>query len=168
MGMSLSGDVFWGFDLGWSDDIEEDEMPQWWQNDEEWEEVLARALGWVEAPHPTWPEGLNDYRIAGEERDRIRTQFETTPEYQTWSENRSQLHSLVESIGVEIDSYGYEYGARAVRVKASAQRCDYSARRLTDLVVGPGWPEELARFCELLELRVPAEGPGWHVCASWG
>ena len=173
MGHSLSADVFWGFDLGTDDDIDVDDMPSWWEGDEEegggdWEEVLARRLGWVEVPFPTnAPAGLDDWRTPEEERNRLQRQFRATPEYQAWSASRDGLRDLVKSVGVEIDSYGYEFGGKVVRVKASAQTC-YGAVRLNDLVVAPDWPEQIARFCELLELPVPAEGPGWHLCASWG
>lgn len=170
MGMSLSADVFYGFDLGHLDDIDEDEMPQWWQDDEEWEEVLARKLGWVEVPHSTGPEpeGLNNYRLPHEERDRLYAEYRATPEYRGWSANRDELRDLANSIGVEIDSYGYEYGGKCVRIKASAQGCDYGPQRLAPLEVDPSWGEQLARFCELLELPIPDDGPGWHLCASWG
>lgn len=159
MGHSLSADVFWGFDLGSDDDYDEDAapQPQWREDDEEWEEVLARRLGWNEVPFPTdsTPAGYDNYRYA-------------TPEYQAWSASRVELRDLVKSIGVEIGSYGYEYGAKAIRVKASVQNCDYGAAPLNDLIVAAEWPEKITQFCELLEIPVPTEGPRWHLCASWG
>lgn len=171
MGQSLSADVYWGFDLGSDDDYDEDQapQPQWMEDEEEWDDVLARKLGWNEIPYPSdsAPEGLDNYRLDYQERNRLHEQFRVTPEYQAWSSSLDQKNSLVKSVGVEIDSYGYEYGCRCVRVKASVQTCDYGAKRLTDLAVNLEWVAQVARFCELLEIPIPADGPGWELSASW-
>ncbi|WP_029923908.1 hypothetical protein [Nocardia otitidiscaviarum] len=169
MGMSLSADVFWGFDLGYGEDIDDNQMPLWWQDGENWEEVLAGRLGWVDVPFPKElaPAALDDWRIPAAEPDRLRQELRATPEYRAWSANRDQLRELVKSIGVEIDLYGYEYDARSVRIKASVQSCDSGAQPLKPLDVSPDWADQLARFCELLEIPIPETGPDWHLCATW-
>lgn len=154
MGMSLSGDVFWGIDLGYAEDIDDERMPQWWQDDQDWEKVLAGRLGWIEVPHPF------DLGVAHEN-------YKSTPEYKAWSASLDEMRKLVGGFAVEIDLYGYEYDARAVRIKASVQSCNYGASRLRELTADPSWSPEFARFCELLEIPIPEDGPGWHVCATW-
>ncbi|WP_306365474.1 hypothetical protein [Nocardia sp. CC227C] len=153
MGMSLSADVFWGFDLGYDDDIDDEAMPQWRQDGGDWEEVLARKLGWNEVPYPTGGFTGEDYR--------------NSPEYRAWSASRDEMYALVKACGVEIDGYGYECGGNAVRVKASVQSCLYGAEPLKPLDVATDWADQISRFCELLEIPIPDEGPGWHVCATW-
>ncbi len=170
MGSTLSADVFYGFNLGYGEDIDDDEMPEWWQNDEEWQEVLATRLGWVEVPHPThlYPPECEDHRTSYEERERMRAEVRKTPEFQAWSDSRDELHALVSSVGVEIDHYGWEYGASAVRVKASVRTFYSAVDVLKPLVVGEDWADRVTRFCELLELPIPDDGPSWSLNCSYG
>lgn len=117
MGHNPSADLFYGYDLVLDGEDFEDLRPQWWQDGEEWEEVLARKLGWVEVPYPDFS------KVDWDDRHK-------TPEYKAWSESRDALHALTRRIDVEIDSYGYmEEPTYALRVK------DSPARRL-DQVLG--------------------------------
>lgn len=175
--MSPSADLYWGFDLGDLTDREtyDSLAPEWMEPEDgsegvEWEEELARRLGWTEVPFPHGaPE--DDWRLAREERDRARLAFRSTPEYQAWSASRDQLRDVVKQGGVELDTYGYhEEPSYCVRVKASVQRADdWGSVELEPLIVADDWRDQVMRFMELLELPIPpGKGPGWHMNCSYG
>lgn len=177
MGMSPSADLYWGFDLGDLCDPQtyDSLKPAWMDPDDdgegfEWDEELARRLGWVEVPFPQGaPE--DDWRLHREERDRIRLEFRATPEYQAWSASRDAMRELVNQQGVELDTYSnHEEPSYCVRIKASVQRADdWGSVALDPLVVADGWRDQIMRFMELLELPVPAGvEPGWHMNCSYG
>lgn len=177
MGMSPSADLYWGFDLGdLCDPGTYDSLKPAWMEPEdddegaEWDEELARRLGWTEAPFPPRAPS-DDWRLPPEGRDRIRQEFRATPEYQAWSASRDELHNIIKQIGVELDTYGYhEEPSYSVRVKASVQRVDdWGSVALEPLVVADGWRDQIMRFMELLELPVPeGKEPGWHMNCSYG
>jgi hypothetical protein len=177
MGMSPSADLIYGYDLDGLlyDDDYNDLRPQWWQDGDEWEEALARKLGWIEVPFPS--EGtLQNLRRATtnwEERKRLDAVFYETPEYQAWSASRDEMRKLSGRFGVSIDYYGYnEDWSHVIKIDNQGFRAyDYGACKVDvkDLVVGPDWDKRLAEFVELLEFQIP-EGvkPGWHMTCSYG
>lgn len=172
MGMSPSADLYWGYDLGDLCDPEtyDSLRPAWMEEDDDWEEELARRLGWTEVPFPA-NAPADDWRMPHEERERIRQEFRTTPEYQAWSASRDRMHELAKSCGVELDTYGYhDEPAHCARIKASVQRAsDWGSVELGPLAVDPAWRDQITLFMELLELPV-SEGkePGWHMSCSYG
>lgn len=174
MGSSPSADVYYGYDLGdlTGEDFE-DLRPQWWQDDEEWEEALARKLGWAEVPYPDFGEEYNSrYRAAEwDERQRMDQERYETPEYEAWSDSRDEMRRLLSQVQVEIDRYGYyDEPTYALRVKASVQGVgDWGSVELEPLVVQSIWDTQLQHFVELLELRM-LDGlkPGWHLNCSYG
>lgn len=159
MGSSPSADVFYGYDLGddWearpvdydAEDFDWDDVTESASFD--WEDELAAKLGWVEVPYPG----------SGFER--------SSPEYEAWSASLAQKRGLLASVGAEIDSYSYEGSAKCIRVTASVQHVsDWGSTPLKPLEVDPEWADQIARFVELLELKVPEGGPGWHLNCSYG
>ncbi|WP_280465640.1 hypothetical protein [Nocardia brasiliensis] len=180
MSMSVSVDIFWGYDLGeMVDDDWESTAPQWWQDAEdsedgvEWEEEYARRHGWVEEPFPAdYPDTSAEWQLSYEERNRIQVEFEAgSVQYQAWSASRDRLRELVRQCPVELDTYGHVDGETGwvVRVKASVQPhygCTASLLALHD--PDPAWAAEIAQFMTLLELPVPAGKPGWHIASSYG
>lgn len=164
MGMSLSVDVFYGYDCDYEWEprpIDYDAEDFDWDEEREefdWEDELARKLGWVEVPYPT------DLAAATDEEK------SNSPEFQAWKTGLHEKWALLRETPVEIDSYGYEHNARCIRVKASGQAGYASSMALDALPpTDPQWDAQLAHFIELLEIVVP-EGskPGWHVCCSYG
>lgn len=184
MGQSPSADVYFGYDLpepeyNYDDDTTNE--PQWMQDDEDWEDELARRLGWTEVPFPAdYPdEDRTIWQLPREARelaektirDRQQKFRETSPEYQAWSANLDRKRELLSSIGVELDSFGYSGGDRqyAVRIKASVQHVyGWESRPLDPLIEQPEWRDQLARFVELLGLDVGDTEPGWHLNCSYG
>lgn len=189
MGMHPSADLYYGYDLGeMVDDDWESTAPAWWQEAEEnedeadWEDELAKRLGWVYAPFPDdypaedrtlWRMPYGPERKQAEEAQRrVKDEYEkNSPAYQAWSKSLKEKQALLAEIPVELCTYGHCDGDTywAVRVKASVQHvygCDSSP--VDSLEVDPGWVGQLARFVELLELNVPADGPGWHLNVSYG
>jgi hypothetical protein len=189
MGQSPSADVFFGYDLGDMEDHDtwESLKPAWWQEleeneeDADWEDELARRLGWVEAPfpddfpkedHSIWRLPSDQLQEALEVQQRAVDEYEkTSPAYQAYSENRAERRALLARIPVKLDNYGCDGGdaAWALQVKASVQSVsDWESTPLKPLDVDPEWVGQVARFVELLELKVPAGGPGWHLNCSYG
>lgn len=169
MSMSLTAEVFWGFNLGYTDDIDDEQMPDWWRSDADWDEVLAQLHGWRHQPYPIhlMPEGMRDSRKSSAERDELRRQFHATPEFQAWSYSRDHLNERARGFSVEISRYGYQLNSKAVRVRASVQSNDWEAEPIKPLVVAPEWPDQITEFCTLLELPIPPDGPQWHLCATY-
>lgn len=187
MGSSASADLFYGYDLGDMTDHDtwESLMPVWMRDadpdDDEgddpgdgldWETAVAMRLGWVKVPYP--PDVPDTpWNMPYEERRAIRKAFDETPAAKTWLANRQELHRLGQSLGVEMDTYGYMLDgdvSHYVKVIASSQsvRC-YGSIEVAELQVSPEWDEMIARFMELLELPVPKDKkPGWHLNCSYG
>lgn len=161
MGHNLSGQVFYGIDLG-DDETRTDEqnaaLPQWWHGDEDWKNVLAKRLGWEDtAPYP-------DYNVPG---------YRKTPEFEAWRANRRDRTDLIALLGVDIDLFGYEYSRQSIRVTETVQSCDWRATRLDVMEFGrylrlEVWIPQLKKFCELLELPYDPTKVGWYLCASRG
>ncbi|WP_157224922.1 hypothetical protein [Nocardia thailandica] len=184
MGSSPSADVYFGYDLPepeYNYDTDTTNEPQWMQDDEDWEDELARRLGWIEVPFPAdYPDGRQElWRLPREARelaektirDRQQTFQETSPDYQAWSASRDRRRELLATVPVELDSYGCDGGdpQYAVRIKASVQHVyGWSSTRLNPLVEQPEWRGQLARFVELLGLDVGDAEPGWHLNCTYG
>lgn len=167
MGMSPSADLYWGFDLGDLCDPETYESlgPAWMEEFADWEEELARRLGWIEVPFPANAPD-DDWRMG-----RIRQAFRATSEYQAWSVSVDRRRDLVKGYGVELGTYGgHDEPSYCVRVVASVQ-CPpgWGSIELDPLTVDPGWRDQIMRFMELLELPIPeGKEPGWHMNCSYG
>ncbi|MFC4128979.1 hypothetical protein [Nocardia rhizosphaerae] len=183
MGSSPSADVYFGYDLPepeYDYDTDTTNEPQWMQDNEDWEDELARRLGWTEVPFPEdYPDedrgiwGLpREARELAEQTLRRRQQaFHETPEYQAWSDSLDRKRELIASIGVELDSYDCDGGDEqyAVRIKASVQHAyGWSSTPLNPLVEQPEWRDQIAQFVELLGLDVGDAEPGWHLNCSYG
>ncbi|KIA63023.1 hypothetical protein FG87_21915 [Nocardia vulneris] len=158
--------MYFGYDLG--DEYE----PDWWLEQDEdgefdWEDAYAARLGWVSVPFPAdYPE--TDYALPDDERQRIEADYEkSSAAYQEYEASRERRRELLADLTIEIDSFGYEYELNCVRVKASVQTT-YGSTQLKPLVADPEWVDQLNRFVELLELKVPEGGPGWHLNCSYG
>lgn len=172
MGHSPSADLFWGYNLGdlTDHDTFDDLRPDWMDgNYADVDEVLARRLGWVEAPYPN---NIADppHSLPYEERRRIQQEQRDTPEFRTWSESRSNMRRVVATVPVELVTYGYgEEPSYCVRVKASVQRAhDWGSTPVEPLSVQPEWAQQLAEFMRILEFPAPADPPGWHMNCSYG
>lgn len=158
MGHSLSGEIFYGIDLGDEESRTEEQdaaLPQWWHDDKGWEDELATRLGWKDdVPYPC---ELPDYQ--------------ETPEFQAWLAARDERQKLILSMGVSMDFYGYEYQNESIRVTSSVQSCDYGASRLSRTLLNtpqlPAWDIQIMRFCELMGIAVSPGDIDWYQCASW-
>lgn len=177
MGMSPSADLYWGFDLGDLTDREtyDSLAPEWMEPEDdsegaEWEEELARRLGWAEVRFPSGaPE--DDWSLSREERDRVRLEFRSTPEYQAWAASQNAMQDLVKQQEVELATYSnHEEPSYCARVKASVQQAPaWGSVALEPLVVAEGWRDQIMRFMELLALPIPpGVEPGWHMNCSYG
>ncbi len=188
MGSSPSADLYYGYDLGEMYDSDyESTAPDWWQeaegNDEgfDWEDELARRLGWVEVPFPDdYPE--EDRRIwrlhAAEHEAAVNAHREAMKEYERASDayrqyraSRKKRADLLAEVPVKLDTYGYSEGDTvwALQLKASVQTADdWGSIKLKPVVAAPEWNDQLARFIELLEFNVPEGGPAWHLNCSYG
>lgn len=159
MGHSLSGEVFYGINLGDDETRTEEQdaaLPQWWHDDEDWEEVLAQRLGWEDSvPYP-------DHNVPG---------YQETAEFEAWLAHRRVRTELIASQGVAIDLHGYEYQNRSIRITQSVQSCDYGASRLSRTLLNtpqlPAWDRQIMEFCELMEIAVSPGDIDWYHCASW-
>ncbi|TDP29862.1 hypothetical protein [Nocardia ignorata] len=183
MGSAPSADVYFGYDLPeyeYDYDTDTTAEPQWMQDGEDWEDELARLLGWVEVPFPTdYPrdDDIAIWSLPREAREAVQATIrarekayeESSPEYQAYAASREQRAELLASIPVELDSQGYDRDIHAVRIKASVQHVyGWSATRLNPLVEKPEWREQLTRFVEVLGLDVGDTEPGWHLNCSYG
>ncbi|WP_280389846.1 hypothetical protein [Nocardia wallacei] len=185
---SPSADLYYGYDLGemYHSDYEST-APGWWQATEEeggeadWEDELARRLGWVEEPFPDdypredpsiWRLNGGDLRAALDVQRQVQGEYERTSEtYRLYSASRAQRAKLLASVPVELETYGYDEGDTvwALRHKESVQSVsDWGSIELKPLIVSPRWAEDIARFVELLELNVPDGPPAWHLNCSSG
>jgi hypothetical protein len=139
MGSSPSADLYYGYDLGMMYDSDyESTAPDWWQEAED----------------------NSDDR---EEKMAACLGFEGG----SWSERWAFLRAYP----VGLVTYGSDEGDEfwALQVKASVQTADdYGSIKLNPLAVDPGWDDLIARFVELLELSMPADGLGWHLNCSYG
>ncbi|MFD3426083.1 hypothetical protein [Nocardia fluminea] len=181
MGQSPSADLYFGYDLGGPEDDDPTAMPEWMDNGDDWEDVLARRLGWVEAPFPDdYPQGrshvyrfgTDEYKAAREADDKRVTEYKaTSPKYLAYEASRAEKDRLLATVPVELDTYGYLDGDSpyAMRVVTSVQRAyDYGSIRLNPLVEAEEWRDHLARFIELLGFDLGDKQPGWHLNCSYG
>ncbi|WP_280412583.1 hypothetical protein [Nocardia asiatica] len=172
MGSSPSADVYYGYDLGdmTDHDTYDSLAPSWWEDSGDWEDELARRLGWEKVSFPDdYPEW--DSLTSREDRIRIMDEYKASSvAYQAYAASRDRKVELLASIPVEIRWYGYrEESCYAIRAKASVQRAfDWGSVPLKPLEVDPAWAGQIARFVELLELTVPEGGPAWHLNCSYG
>lgn len=159
MGHSLSGEVFYGINLGDDETRTEEQdaaLPQWWHDDKDWTDELATRLGWKDdVPYP-------DPDMFG---------YRETPEFEAWLAARDERQKLVLSMGVGIDFHGYEYQSQSIRVTSSVQSCDYGASRLSRTLLNtpqlPAWDIQIMKFCELMGIAVSPGDIDWYLCASW-
>lgn len=187
MGTSVSGTVFYGFDL----DIAMDEdtyaslMPAWLvppydesgepREGEEVDDHLARMLGWVPVPFPehlNWP-SRHHFTGTWAERDIAYREAEAvlkaTPEYAAWEADRAERRRILKGgPGVRLERYGYPEGEACWRVSVTE-----SERRIPDggclpldvpvLFVQGGvgsdeWNRLLQQFVILMDLGAATRG----------
>ncbi len=175
MGVNVSADLFFGYDLGGIPD--DTPAPPWWHEDEPgWQEVLAMRLGWVAFPFPDdYPTstGQHPFDLAARQHADRRAELfrESSAAYQAWSRSHKEQVELLSRQPVWLGTYGHLAGERgwAVKVNSSARTvwCGESIEVGT-LDVDPEWIDQVARFVELMELDVPSGGPGWRVSVSYG
>lgn len=181
MSYSPSADVYWGYDLADLTDHEtwDSLAPEWMEAEHaEWEEVLAKKLGWVEIPYlesiaPTQPKytsNRQDYKENQRRYDEALSVFYGTREYKVWSENRSELHRLTDAYPVELRTYGgRDEPMYCVAVKASVQTApDWGSVALKPLAVEPACQSQLDEFMKLMDLPTTGTSPDWHLNCSYG
>lgn len=184
MGQSPSADLYFGYDLGVSEfdyDTGTSSEPEWMQEGADWEDELARRLGWVEVPDPSdgprlqrlhWSAPDEERRAALDAYQRARDEYAATSlAYRAHLENEVERTNVLAAVPVELSTYGSSEGETqyAIRVKASVQRVnDYGSTPLNPLVEGEEWRDQLARFVELLGFDLGDKQPGWHLNCSYG
>lgn len=178
---SPSADLYFGYDIGGPEDDDPTPMPEWMDDGDDWEDVLATRLGWTEAPFPDdYPQGRSHvyrrgtatYRAAFDEDQQQVTEYKaTSPKYLAYAANGDAKNNLLSTVPVELDSYGYLEGdsSHTIRVKASVQSVnDYGSTALKPLVEAPEWRTQLDEFVRLLGFDLGNKQPGWHLNCSYG
>lgn len=176
MGQSPSADLYFGHDLG-------DELGdlEWMDAGEDWEDELARRLGWNKVDWPTdRPQRLpRNHRLTREELDieeaeyraRVAEYERASPTWLAYAASRDEKKALLDTVPVELDWYGYLSGdsAYAIRVRASVQRAaDWGSIPLKPMVEAPEWRTQLDEFVRLLGFDLGDKQPGWHLNCSYG
>lgn len=178
MGHRLSATVFYGFDLGGSEDRTEEQylaLPAWWRDEREWEDVLAETLGWRDIPYPRELDPRHNRDAAfdpwGSHTQPVIQEFEATSEYRAWSENMAYKRALIKEFDVHIDLYGYEMDNACVSVTESEQGCDYGAEKISTIFAPTTkineWNGKITRFASALDIIIPPGAVGWHISATW-
>lgn len=161
MGSHARAEVFWGYDLGEMVDADYNSTaPSWWEErGGDWEVEVERRLG---LPLVPYPEHL------GRELSSLDRKH---PDYVAWIEAARARQEARKALGVELGYYGYLLDGDAyhyVAVTASTMSTEYGCKPIGSMQVGADWPGKLQHFMDLLELPVPAAGPGWMIAASYG
>lgn len=151
-----------------TDESDEDDEDYNTDDEDDWGTRYARIKGVVQTKE--------EYPDKGIDPKTGRYIEDYTPEEQAIVDRYKAFldakHKLVEAEPCDIDTHcSDECPMPLVAIKASVvtnYRGSMTPVNVGTLNIGEGWNEQLAAFCELMDIDTEAQEPGWYLVSYWG